>query len=142
MAGISDLFTVLQKIRSTAQNLSKDVDPADSREETGGDLNDLTSGFAQLQTLFQSLNQSDMQKIQAEVKELMSGQQNFREYARDVNALLAEVRNRTQQNKEMKKKIKKNIPVEHKNKDPDDFFGGLKGILDEVSSWSEKVASK
>lgn len=133
MPNMNQLFKVLQQLTSSAQNLNKDIDHNDSREETKGDLEQLHTGFQELKTIFNSINQEDLANAQREVQELMSGNQNFMEYARDVNAIIADVRSRTKSDTTVEKKISQNLPSKHKKAGATNFLDQLKGVLNQVN---------
>ena len=137
-----DVLIVIQKLRDSAQNLSKDIDPEDAREQTQGDLRDLSVGFQQLQKMFATLDKEQKAKIQGEVKELMEGKQNFLEYARDVRAILAEVRKKAEVDEEVKQKIEENIPEQHKDQGTASFFTKITDCLEEFKNWSGKQAPR
>lgn len=114
MPAIKDFFEVLQNIRESASNLSKDVDKSDKREETKADLAMLTLNFSDLKTILANLNDNDRQELEREVKELFSGKESLSEYTRDVQQILSSIKNRASSDTQVKQKIEQNIPIEHK----------------------------
>ena len=134
MDNFNQIFDVMNQIRTSAENLNKDIDHNDSREETKGDLKQLTTGFQQLQQFFSNVKQEDMAVMQREVQEWLSGQQDFQQYAKDVSSLVTSIRNRAQEDQKVQKKIEENLPEEHRERNIGDFFNQLKGVLDQVQN--------
>lgn len=135
-ASSSGIMDVIQQIRSSAQNLSKDLDNRDSREETAGDLEQLTLSFADLKKIFFALKQEDKEILSREVRELLSGQEDFKTYTRDVNKILMDVKNRIQADKTVEAKVKENLPEEHQGQAPNALLQGFGKLLEQVSDWS------
>lgn len=134
MNNLDQIFNVMDQLRTCAQNLNKDIDHKDSREETKRDLEQLNSGFQQLQQFFSKINQQDMETVQREVQEWLSGQQDFQQYARDVSALVTDIRNRTKADSKVQQKIQDNMPRQHRNRNVGDFFNEIKTVLDQVNN--------
>ena len=139
MNQLQNLISVLQKLQESSTNLSKDIDPKDSREQTGKDLTSLSSAFQDLQSIFSSIREEDMNKITTEFNELISGKQNFLEYTRDVNAILMAVRERAKEKPEIKEKIVQNLPVHQQGENPDALFKKYSDILNQILGMTTKA---
>lgn len=134
MTELDQIFDVINQLRSSAENLNKDIDHNDSREETRGDLEQFSSGFQQLQHFFSKIDQQDISTVQREVQEWLSGKQDFQQYARDVVSLVSDIRNRTEADGKVQQKIQENMPEQHRDRNIGDFFNEIKGVLDQVQN--------
>src|SRR6188508_334210 len=111
---LDQLFEVLQNLKTDSKNLNKDLDEKDKREETKGDLSRIFSSFSELRALMSKLDESDTARLQEELRQLMSGEENILEYNNDVNNILMEVKRRTERNDVIKDKVIENLPTEQK----------------------------
>lgn len=135
MPAIKDFFEVLQNIRESASNLSKDVDKGNKREETKADLAMLTLSFSDLKTILANLNDKDRQELEREGNELFSGKESLAEYTRDVQQILTSIKNRASSDTQVKQKIETNLPIEQKDQHDsvsliDSFANLLRKIAD------------
>lgn len=129
----SNIMDVIQQIRSSAQNLAKDLDHRDSREETAEDLQQLTLSFTDLKNIFFALKQEDKENLSREVKELLSGQEDFATYTKDVNKILMDVKNRIQTDKQVEAKVKENLPEQHQDQAPNSLLQSFGKLLEQFS---------
>jgi len=139
MADLQEFFDTIKTLRKSLENVSQDIDPQHSREKIQQDMNDLTTKFQELKSKFSKINQKDKEKLQNEAQELIQEKQNFLEYARDVNATLAKLRSRAENNTEAQEKIKQYLPRNYKREGVNSFFEKLSRMMNEISGWSEKV---
>jgi hypothetical protein len=135
---LDQLFTILQNLRTHATNLNKDLDERDQREETKGDLARLFGSFNELKTVMVQLEQSDIAKLQDELKQLLSGEENILEYNRDVSNILLEARKRAEKNEPTKEKVTENLPTQQKNQNVGNVFDNWRSILANVQHWIEQ----
>ncbi len=135
---LNQLLVLLQNVRGQANNLSKDVDEKDQREETQADLSKLFSSFADLRNLLSRLEQSDVTKLQEELKQLMTGQETFAEYNRDVSKILMDVHHRTEEHPPTEEKIKENLPGAAKTQNVGSLFDNWRSVLGNIQNWIEK----
>lgn len=131
------LVSVIQQIRNSAQNLSKDLDHKDPREETAGDLEQLSLSFQDLKDIFFSLRQEDKENLSREMRELFTGQEDFKTYTRDVNKILLDVKNRIQNDKNVEKKVAQNLPEQHQNETPNTFMQNFEKLIGQITDWSK-----
>lgn len=132
MATIQDFIDALKKVRTSADNLNKDVDYQDKREETKSDLQELSLSFSDLKKIFSSLNDEDRADLQREAKELFNGQESLTDYTRDVQKILNNVKNRVEVDMAVKNKIEQNIPTEHKDKNSESLLDTFMGYLQQI----------
>jgi len=133
MATIQDFIDALKKVRTSADNLNKDVDHKDKREETKSDLQELSLSFTDLRKIFSSLTEEDRAALQREAQELLSGQESLAEYTSDVKKILSNVKNRVTDDVAVKSKIEQNIPEEHKEKTSESLLDTFMGYLHQIS---------
>jgi len=137
MSNLNQIFDLINQVRTSAENLHRDIDENDRREETKGDMESLTTGFQQLQQILSNVNQEDFNVMQREVQEWISGQQNFQEYARDVSSLVSDIRSRTKKDGRVQQKLQENLPEQHRERNIGDFFNEIKGVLEQVQNLSQ-----
>lgn len=142
MTTLDDFMSVIQQIRQSAQNLSKDVDHNDPREETKQDLNELTLNFQDLRNIISNMTQEDKEDLNRELRELMSGEEDFQTYTQDVKKILMDVKNRVKSDKKVEDKITKNLPAEKKNETPNSLLQGFGSLIEQISHWTEKAGSR
>lgn len=138
---LDQLITVLQNLKTHTSNLNKDLDNNDQREETRGDLKSIFTNFEQLQKTLTNLDQTDMDALQNELKQLLKGEQSFSDYNRDVNNILTQVRKRIERDEQTKDKVTENLPAEQKTKSVGTVFDGWQSILSKVQHWIEQNTS-
>jgi hypothetical protein len=141
MAIINQLLELLQGLKTDATNLHRDLDEDDEREETKGDLSQLFNKFDELKSLMSKLNESDIAKLQGELKKLMSGEENILEYNRDVNDILLAVKKRTEQHEPTKDKVIEHLPPEQKHENVGSVFNNWGSLLREVQNFIEQATS-
>jgi hypothetical protein len=142
MTAFDEFMSLIHKIRTSASNLSKDVDQNDPREETNKDLKDLSLSFHDLREIMSSLTNEDQENINREFRELLSGEEDFQTYTQDVKKILLDVRNRVKTDKKVEEKITKNLPADQKDETPNSLLQGFAGLIDQISRWAEKAGSK
>lgn len=142
MTLIDDFMAVIRQIRNSAQNLSKDVDPNDKREETQEDLEQLSLNFQDLREIISSMNAEDQENISREFRELLSGQENFQTYTQDVKKILLDIKNRIKSDKKIEEKISENLPEEHQNETANSLFQGFGNLIEQISHWTDKAGRK
>lgn len=138
---INQLLEVLQNIQTHANNLNKDLDEKDEREETKGDLRQLFTNFGELRALMSKLDESDVTKLREELHELMSGKEDILEYNRDVTNILMDVKRRTEVNESAKDKVVEHLPAEKKDENVGSLFDNWSSILGNVQHWIEQNTS-
>ena len=139
---LNQLFTIFQDLREHSTNLHKDLDDNDEREETQGDLANMFKSFNDLRALMSKVEQSDVTKLQSELKRLLSGEESLTDYQHDVANILSEVRKRTEQENDKKDKIADNLPPQHQNQNVNSIFDNWGSILSNVQHWIEQNASQ
>lgn len=142
MADGNNLFNLIQQIRDSAQNLSKDLDRKDPREETEADLEQLTLSFQDLKDILFSLKQEDKDNLAREMRELLSGQEDFQTYTRDVNKILMDVKNRIKADKNAEYKVAQNLPEQHQNETPSTLMDSFSKVIEQISNWTTKAGSR
>lgn len=135
---ISQVLDLLQNLKSDATNLNRDLDEKDEREETRGDLSQLFKGFGELRSLMSKLEKSDVEKLQTEMRELMSGKEDMLEYNRDVANILMEVKKRTEAENDAKEKVVEHLPSEKKDDNVGSLFDNWGSVLKNVQHWIEQ----
>lgn len=138
---INQIFAILQNLKTNATNLNKDLDQKDKREETGGDLAQLFGSFGELRSIMSKLDESDITKLQTELKELMSGKEDLMEYKRDVANILLEAKKRTEAQDQVKAKVIENMPEEKKNENVGSLFDNWGSVLSKLEQWIEQSSS-
>lgn len=138
---IDQLFAVLQGLKTDAANFNRSLDEKDKREETKGDLARLFSSFGELRAIMSKLEESDVEKLREELKQLMSGQEDILEYNRDVNNILLEAKKRTEKTDSTKDKVIDNLPEEQKQQKVGSIFDNWRGVLSNVQHWIEQNSS-
>lgn len=142
MATSDDIISIIQQIRASAQNLSKDLDHQDSREETATDLGQLSLSFQDLKDILFSLTQADQENITREMHELLSGQEDFKTYTQDVQKILIDVKNRVKADKKVEDKVAQNLPEQHQDETPSTLLQSFGKLLEQFSTLNTKVGSK
>ncbi len=137
-----EFMSIIQQIRTSAKNLSKDVDQNDPREETNKDLKELTLGFQDLREIISNIKQEEQEDLNREFRELLSGQEDFQTYTQDVKMILMDIKNRIKTDKKVEEKITKNLPAEQKNETPNSLFQGFGSLMEQISRWTEKAGYK
>ncbi|MBA2727239.1 MAG: hypothetical protein H0U49_03590 [Parachlamydiaceae bacterium] len=137
-----EFMSIIQQIRTSAKNLSKDVDQNDPREETNKDLKELTLGFQDLREIISNIKQEEQEDLNREFRELLSGQEDFQTYTQDVKMILMDIKNRIKSDKKVEEKITKNLPAEQKNETPNSLFQGFGSLMEQISRWTEKAGYK
>jgi hypothetical protein len=140
---LGQLFQIIQGLRTDSSNLNRDLDERDDREETGGDLTQLFRGFGQLRSIMSKLDESDIAKLQDELKKLMSGKENILEYSRDVNNILIDVQKRTEKHEPTRDKVADNIPAKHQDEHESvgSMFDSWRSVIGDVQHWIEQNSS-
>lgn len=138
MADQNFLQTLLEKIHSSSQNLKKDIDENDPRENTSKDLEQLSLNFQDLKEIISGLNTQDTANLNREFRELISGQEDLQTYVQDVKKLLSDVQTRIKSDKKVEEKISDNLPDESQNDTPSTLIQGFKSILEQISQMSDK----
>lgn len=139
---LSQLRTILQDLRKHTSNLNRDLDDGDDREETRTDLALITKGFDELKSTLRNLEKSDVAKLQDELKQLMSGEENLFEYNRDVNNILIEAKKRSEKNAPTQEKIAENLPPQQKDENVGSLFANWQSVLSNVQKWVEQNATQ
>ncbi len=142
MATSDDLLSIIQQIRSSAKNLSKDIDSKDQRENTEEDLAQLSMSFQDLKDILFSLNQSDKDNLNREMRELLSGQEDFQTYTHDIKKILFDVKGRIKSDRNVEEKISQNLPEEHQNVTPNTLMQGFGKLIEQIANWTEKAGSR
>lgn len=142
MANTDNLKNTIQQIRTSAKNLSQDLDNQHPREETADDLDQLSLSFQDLKDIFFALKQEDKDNLSREVRELFSGQEDFKTYTRDVNRILMDVKNRIQADKKVEEKVSQNLPEQHQDENPNALIQGFSQLMNQVSDWLTKTGSR
>jgi hypothetical protein len=138
---LNQLFGLLQGLKTDTANLNKDLDEKDKREETRGDLSQIFSRFNELDSVLSQLDESDVAKMQEELKKLTSGQEDIFEYNRDINNILMQVKKRTEKNPSAKDKVIEHMPSEAKEQHADNvgsLFDSWGSVLSNVQHWIEQ----
>lgn len=135
---LDQLILVLQGLKTDATNLNKSLDDRDVREETKGDLAQVFSRFGELKSLMAKASASDVEKIQDEFKQLMSGQEDVHEYNQDITAILASIKKRTEASEATKTKVTENLPKEQKTEGVASLLDNFKDVLNGVQGFLDQ----
>lgn len=142
MGANNELMSLLQQIRDSAKNLSKDLDQKDPRENTQEDLEQLTLNFQDLRDIFTTMNEQDKQNLNREARELLSGQEDFQTYMQDVKKIIMDIKSRIKSDKKIETKVSDNLPDEHQNDTPNNLFQGFQSLIEQIGRWTEKAGSR
>ncbi|MBA3237735.1 MAG: hypothetical protein H0T62_05205 [Parachlamydiaceae bacterium] len=142
MSANNEIMSIMQQIRDSAKNLSKDLDKNDSREKTQEDLEQLTLSFQDLKDIYSALNEQDSENLNREAREWLSGKEDFQTYMRDVKKIIMDIKTRINSDKKVEEKVADNLPEDHQNEAPSSLVQGFQNILEKIAQWTEKAGSR
>jgi DNA-directed RNA polymerase subunit F len=134
--------SLLEQILSSTNNLKKDLDQNDPREQTQDDLSQLSLSFQDLREMFSHINPEDAEKLKNEFRALLSGQENLQTYVQDVRKILTDIHDRTRSDRQVQQKISNNLPEDQQDETAQSLLQGFKGLMDQLFNSTQKTGGR